>query len=139
VGVAPSLTTKLLVVACELPAVLFLLWVSIRGHTVQCTRYNEANPTLFLACVDGLVCLGLASKILVARFWRSYHAHLKLGAALDFAFELPLRVLVFEHLSVSAFLRFICTGNHENLTACCMRIVWGQEADEDGEVVAVKC
>jgi len=76
VGVAPSLTTKALVVASELPAVLYLLWTSIRGQTI----YTGANPTLLLACGDGLVFLGLASKILVARFWRSYHAHLKLGA-----------------------------------------------------------
>ena len=73
VGVAPSLTTKGLVVACELPAVLFLLWMSIRGTT----WFTGADPTLGLACGDGLALLGLASKILVARFWRTYHAHLK--------------------------------------------------------------
>ena len=80
VGVAPSLTTKGLVVACELPAILYFLWMSIRGHPV----YTGADPTLLLACGDGLVFLGLASKILVARFWRAYHVHLKLGAGNKF-------------------------------------------------------
>ena len=70
------LPTKGLAVACELPAVLYLQWTGIRGHTL----YSGADPTLFLACGGGLVILGLASKILVARFWRTYHAHLKLGA-----------------------------------------------------------
>ena len=76
VGVAPSLTTKGLVVACELPAVLFLLWMSIRGPK----DLTVFDPTLFIACGDGLMFLGLASKVLVARFWTAYHKHLKLGA-----------------------------------------------------------
>ena len=76
VGVALSLTSKGLVFVCELPAVLYLLWMIIRGPR----WLTGADPTLFLTCMDGLAILGLASKILVARFWRAYHAHLKLGA-----------------------------------------------------------
>ena len=61
--VAPSLTTKGLVVACELPALLYLLWMSIRGLKDLTT----SDPTLFIACMDGLVLLDQASKIPVAR------------------------------------------------------------------------
>ena len=80
VCVAPSLTTKGFAEVCELPAALYLLWVSIRGFEDLTTF----DPTLYLAYGDGLMVLGLASKILLARFWRSYLAHLKLGAGHKF-------------------------------------------------------
>ena len=68
VGLQPSWTTKGLVVMCELPAILCLLWSVIRGPLF----FDVLSPTLVNAAGDVLVILGLASKLLVARFWRAY-------------------------------------------------------------------
>jgi len=74
VGITPVLSTKGLVVMCEVPSVVCLLWFTIRGPLL----YDALSPTLVLACGDGVIFVGLASKVLVARFWSAYNAHLKL-------------------------------------------------------------
>ena len=53
-----ALPTKGLVVACELPATVFLLLMSIRGNTL----YTGADLTLHLVCADGLMWLGPAKN-----------------------------------------------------------------------------
>ena len=78
VGLAPSLTTKGLVVMCELPAIVVLMWFTITGPVyLDATQHD---PTVVLAFGDAFILLGLASKLMVARFWRAYAAHLELGA-----------------------------------------------------------
>jgi len=61
VGVAPSLTTKGLVVMCELPAVAYLLWTSLHGPFFFTTW---RSPTSFLVGGGaGLIYFGLSSKV----------------------------------------------------------------------------
>jgi len=60
VGVAPSLTTKGLVVTCELPAVAYLLWSVLHGPMFFA---NTFDPMLFLTFGGGLVYFGLPSKV----------------------------------------------------------------------------
>ena len=56
VGVAPSLTTKSLVVACELPAALFLLWTSIRGSVAKSGFIGVARIFRLVVCWRGEDC-----------------------------------------------------------------------------------
>jgi len=71
VGLTPLMTTKGLVVMCELPSLLCFVWFLVRGPLV----FDALSPTMLCFTGDGLAILGLASKLLVARFWRRYYRH----------------------------------------------------------------
>ena len=73
VGITPLCTTKCLVVLCEVPSILCLLWFTACGPLM----FEGPSSTAYLVAGDGLTFVALGSKILVARFWRAYAAHLK--------------------------------------------------------------
>jgi len=80
VGAFPFLSTKALVLLCELPGVIFLLVSTIRGPMFFIT----SDPTSQILCGIGFMFFGMAAKLLVIRFWNAYSAHLLLGPAHEF-------------------------------------------------------